>query len=113
MLPLSGRLGPTPRDQKFAARADVVLVQAADHVRVDLPGQPERRGAFSGPFSRRFSGCGVVGHGSGAAAAVLPGGEVGDVVACVQRHKSGHVSLPPGPVSAFIVRDACVRSISW
>ena len=98
LLPLSGRLGPAPRDQKFPAGADVVLVQAADHARVDLPGQPERRGALPGPLSRRFSGRGVVGHGAGAAAAVLPGGEVGDVVACVQRHKSGHDPLPPGPV---------------
>ena len=54
-------------------------------VRVDLAAQPERCGALPGPLPGRFPARGVVRHGPGAAAAALPGGEVGHVVACVQR----------------------------
>ena len=85
VFPLVGRLGLAPLDQELPARADVVLVQAVDHVRVDLAAQPECRGALPGPLAGRFPGRGVVGHGPGAAAAALARGEVGDVVACVQR----------------------------
>ena len=111
IFPLADRLGLATPDQQLPARADVVLVQAADHGRVDLPAQPERRGAFPGPLAGRFPGRGVVGHGPGAAAAALPGGEIGDVVARVQRHICGHDPSPPASVSAFIVRDACVRLV--
>ena len=83
-FPLVGRLGLAALDQEFPAGPDVLLVQALDHVRVDLAAQPERRGALPGPLPGRFPGRGVVGHGPGAAAAALPGGEVGDVVAGVQ-----------------------------
>ena len=113
LFPFGGRLGLAALDQEFPARADVVLVQAADHGRVDLPVQAERRGALPGPLTGRFPGRGVVRHGPGAATAALPGGEVGDVVARVQRHIRGHDPSPPALVSAFIVRDACVRSVSW
>ena len=89
-FPLLGRLGLAALDQEFPAGADVLLVQAADHVRVHLAVQPERRGTLPGPLPRRFSGRGVVGHGPGAAAAALAGGEVGHVMAGVQRHVSRH-----------------------
>ena len=87
-FPLAGRLGPAALDQELPAGSDVVLVQPPDHGRVDLAAQPERRGALPGPLARRFPGRGVVGHGPGAAAAALARGEVGHVVAGVQRHVS-------------------------
>ena len=101
LFPFGGRRGLAALDQEFPARADVVLVQAADHGRVGL----------DGPLAERFPGRGVVRHGPAAAAAALPGGEVGDVVARVQRHIRGHDPSPSARVSAFIVRDACVRSL--
>ena len=69
------------------------------------PAQPERRGALPGPLPWRFPGRGVVGHGPGAAAAALAGGEVGDVVACVQGDVSRHDPCPPVPVprSSFVM----------
>ena len=79
-----GRFGRAPLDQELPAGAGVLLVQALDDVRVDQASQPERRGALPGPLPRWFSGRGVVGHGPGAAAAALPAGEVGHVVARVQ-----------------------------
>jgi hypothetical protein len=81
-------LGLAALDQELSAGPDVVLVQAADHVRVHLAAQPEGRGALPGPLPGWLPGSGVVRHGSGAAAAALAGGEVGDVVACVQRDVS-------------------------
>ena len=83
-FPLVRRLGLAAPDQQFPAGPDVLLVEALDRLRVDLAAQPERRGAFPGPLPGRFPGRGVVRHGPGAAAAALPGGEVGHVVACVQ-----------------------------
>jgi len=87
-FPLVGGLGPASAYQQFPAGPDVVLVQAADHARVHLAAQPECRGAFPGPLARRLSRRGVVRHSPGAPAAALPGGEVGHVVACVQRYVS-------------------------
>ena len=83
-FPLSGGPGLARLDQQFPAGPDVVLVQAADHVRVHLAGQPERCRALSRPLPGRLPGRGVVGHGPGAAAAALTAGEVGHVVARVQ-----------------------------
>ena len=104
-FPLVGRLGPPPPDQELPARGDVVLVQAADHGRVHLAGEPERRGALPGPLAGRFPGRGVVGHSPGAAAAALTCSEVGDVVARVQRHISRHDPSPPVPFprSSFVM----------
>ena len=84
LLSLAGGLGLAALDQQFPARPDVLLVQVLNDVRVHHAAEPERRGALPGPFPGRFSGRGVVGHGPGAAAAALPAGEVGHVVACVQ-----------------------------
>ena len=84
-------------DQEFAAGADVVLVQPADHGRVHLAGQPERRGALPGPLAGRLPGRGVVGHRPGAASGVLARGEVGHVVACMQRRDRGHRRPPRRP----------------
>jgi len=78
------RLGLAALDQEFPARPDVALVQAADHLRVYLAAQPERRRTLSRPLPWRLRGRGVVGHGPGAAAVALARGEVGDVVADVQ-----------------------------
>ncbi len=83
-FPLVGCRGLAPRDQEFPARADVVLVQPLDYLRVDLAAQPECLGAFPGPLPGRFPGRGVVRHSPGAAAAALARGEVSDVVAGVQ-----------------------------
>ena len=83
-FPLVRLLGLAALDQQFPARADVLLVQPPDHLRVDLAAQPERGGAFPGPLPGRLPGRGVVRHGPGAAAAALPGGEVGHVMAGVQ-----------------------------
>ena len=68
-FPLLGRLGLAAADQQLPARPDALLVQPADHGRVDLAGQPERRGALPGPLPWRLPGRGVVGHSAGAAAA--------------------------------------------
>jgi hypothetical protein len=87
-FPLVRLLGLAALDQEFPAGPDVLLVEALDRLRVDLAAQPERRGAFPGPPPRWLSGRGVVGHGPGAAAAALSGGEIGDVVAGVQRDVS-------------------------
>jgi len=38
LFPLAGLLGLAALDQELPARADVLLVQALDHLRVDLPG---------------------------------------------------------------------------
>ena len=102
---LRGRLGLAALDQELPAGPDVLLVQALDDVRVHHAAQPERRGALPGPLPRRFSGRGVVGHGPGAAAAVLAAGEVGHVVACVQGDVSRHDPLLPVPVprSSFVM----------
>jgi hypothetical protein len=51
LFPLVARLGLAALDQEFPARADVVLVQAADHGRVDPPVQAERRGSLPGPLA--------------------------------------------------------------
>jgi len=72
LVPLVSRLGLTALDQELSAGSDVVLVQAADHVRVHLAAEPERRGTRPGPFPWRFPGRGVVRHGPGAAAAPCP-----------------------------------------
>jgi hypothetical protein len=111
LFPFGGCLGLAALDQVLPARADVVLVQATDHGRVDPPVQAKRRGALPGPLTGRFPGRGVVRHGPGAATAALSGGEVGDVMARVQRHIRGHDPSPPMRFSAFIVRDACVPPI--
>ena len=105
LFPLSSGLGLAAPDQELPARPDALLVQALDDVRVHLAGQAEYRGALPGPFPGRFSGRGVVGHGPGAAAAVLAAGEVGHVVACVQGDVSRHDPLLPVPVprSSFVM----------
>jgi len=104
-LAVPGLLGLPPLDQELAAGTDVLLVQLFNDVRVDPPAEPERRGALPGPFPGWFSGRGVVGHGSGAAAAVLPAGEVGDVMALMQRDVSRHDPPLPVPVprSSFVM----------
>ena len=90
LFPLVSRLGLTALDQEFPAGTDVVLVQAPDHARVHLAAQPKPCGSFPGPLPGRLCRRGVVRHGPGAAAAVLTGGEVGHVVASVQRDVSRH-----------------------
>ena len=49
-FPLVSRLRLPAPDQELPARADIVLVQAADHARVDLAAQPEPGGALPGPL---------------------------------------------------------------
>jgi hypothetical protein len=83
-LAVLGLLGLPTLDQEFPAGPDALLVQVFNDVRVHVPAEPERGGALPSPFPGRFPGRGVVGHGPGAAAAALPGGEVGHVVAGVQ-----------------------------
>ena len=104
-FPLVGGLGLAAFNQEFPAGPDVLLVQTLDDVRFDRAAQPECRGAFPGPLPGRFSGRGVVRHGPGATAAALPGGEVGDVVACVQGDVSRHDPLlsVPVPRSSFVM----------
>ena len=109
LLPFPGHLRLVPCDQLLATGAGALPVQAGDHVRVDLTGQPERGDPFPGPFAGWFPGRGVVRHRPGAAAVLRAGGEVGDVVAGVQRPVSGHgpcPSAPPGP------RSSCVMPVS-
>jgi len=90
LLSLLGRLGLAAPDQLLAAGADALLVQAGNHIRVDLPAQPEGGGAFPGPFAGWFPGRGVVRHRADTATMLLAGGEVGDVVTRVERPVSGH-----------------------
>jgi hypothetical protein len=94
LFALVGRFGLTALDEEFAARPDVVLVQPGDHGRVDLASQAERRGALAGPLAGRFPRRGVVGHRAGAASGVLARGQVGHVVAGMQRRDRGHGRSP-------------------
>jgi hypothetical protein len=57
-------------------------------VMLEAGGADERRSALPGPLAGWLPGRGVVRHGPGAAAAARAGGEVGHVVACVQRDGS-------------------------
>ena len=102
LVPLVSRLGLTALDQELSAGSDVVLVQAADHVRVDPAAEPERGNTLPGPLPGRLPRRGVVGHGAGAAAAVLAGGEVGNVVARVEGDVSRH-GAQPSPRSSFVL----------
>jgi hypothetical protein len=90
LFAFAGRRGLAGRDKEFSARADVVLVQTTDHGRVHLAAQAERGGTFPGPLAGRFAGQGVVGHRPGAASGVLARGQVGHVVACMQRRDRSH-----------------------
>ena len=112
LFPLVGRPGLAALDQEFPAGPDVVLVQPADHGRVDLAGQPERRGAFAGPLAGRLPGRGVVGHRAGAASGVLARGQVGHVVAWMQRRERGHGRSPRRRLPLASVADACLGSLS-
>ena len=112
VLVFAGRRGLAALDEKFSARADVVLVQAADDGWVDLAGQAERGGALAGPLAGRLPGRGVVGHRAGAAAGVLARGEVGHVVACMQRRERGNGRSPRRALPLASVADACLGSLS-
>ncbi len=90
LFAFASRRGLAALDQEFAARPDVVLVQAADHGRVHLAAQAERGGALSGPLAGRFADRGVIGHRPGAASGVLARGQVGHVVAGMQRRDRSH-----------------------
>ena len=104
-LAILGLLGLTALDQELAVWPDALLVQPLNDIRVHHAVQPERRRALPGPFPRRFSGRGVVGHGPGAAATALTAGEVGNVVACVQGGVSRHDPRLriPVPRSSFVM----------
>ena len=108
----AGRRGLAALDQKFPARADVVLVQAADHGRVHLATQAERCGALPGPLAGRLPGGGVVGHHADAASGVLARREVGHVVACMQRRERGNGRSPQRALPLASVADACLGSLS-
>ena len=88
-----GDLLVKPRHTKAAAKREQAAVTAY------LAAQPKRRGARPSPLPGRLARRGVIGHGPGAAAVALAGGEVGHVVARVQRHISGHDPRLPEPVS--------------
>jgi hypothetical protein len=89
LFPVASGLGLTPLDQLLSARAGVVLIQGADDVRVNLPVESERHGALARPLAGWSAGRRVVRHRPGTAAAMLAAGEVGDVMARVQRHIGG------------------------
>jgi hypothetical protein len=111
-FPLLHCPGLAAADQEFPAGSDVVLVQPGDHGRVHLAAQPECRGAFGGPLAGRLSGCGVVGHRAGAASGALARGQVGHVVACMQRRQGGHGWPPRRRLPLESVADACLGSVS-
>jgi len=73
------------------------------------PDNPRAGATFAGPLAGWFPGRRVVGHGPGAAAVLLAVGEVGDVVARVQRPVSGHGPCPPAPPGP---RSSCVMPVS-
>ena len=93
-FPLLSRPGLAPRDEELPARPDVVLVQPGDHGRVHLAGQAERRSPLAGPLAGRLPGRGVVGHRADTASGVLARGQVGHVVACMQRRDRCHRRSP-------------------
>ena len=111
LFAFASRPGLAALDEKFPARADVVLVQAADHGRVHLAGQLERDSAFASPLAGRLAGRGVVGHRAGAASGMLARGEVGHVVARMQRRDRGNGRSPQRRPPLASVADACLGSL--
>ena len=111
LLALVSRPGTAAVDQEFPARTDVVLIQPSDHGRIHLAGQPERRGALPGPLAGRLPTGGVVGHRAGAASGVLARGQVGHVMARMQRRDRAHGRSPQLGLPLASVADACLGSL--
>ncbi len=111
LFAFAGRLGLPAIDEEFPAGPDVVLVQPGDHGRAHPAGQPERRGALPGPLAVRLAGRSVVRHRAGAALGVLARGQVGHVVARMQRRERGHGRPPSRRLPRASVADACLGSL--
>jgi hypothetical protein len=90
VLPLAGSPGLTVPGQRLPAGADVVLIQALDHVGIHLAGETEPGGCLPGPLPGRLPSRGVVGHRADAPATALSAGEVGNVVPRVECRRSCH-----------------------
>jgi len=75
--------------------ADVLLIKALDHARINLTRKPEPGRCLPGPLPERLPSRGVVGHGTDTPANALPAGEVGNATSCVERRISRHDRLPP------------------